>query len=114
LLVLAAAVIALAAAGGAVPSRAAAAARLLIVTSPVSRGSDAELVARVTPSRRCTISVLYKSRPLKEHGLDRKRPVHGRVRWTWLVRANTKPGTLPIHVSCGSAGSFRTSVKVTR
>jgi hypothetical protein len=63
----------------------AASARLIRVTSPVSRGSDATLVARVVPRRRCTITVIYKSGPSVARGLYPKRPQNGRVSWTWMV-----------------------------
>ena len=89
-------------------------ARLVRVTSPVSRGDYATLVARVIPSRLCTITVYYKSGPSTARGLYPKRPIGGRVSWTWKVGTRTTPGRWPIRVSCGSAGSFRTSFVVTR
>jgi hypothetical protein len=88
-------------------SSAATTARLVRVTSPARRNSYATLVARVVPVRRCTITVLYKSGPSEAQGLNPKRPVHGRVSWTWKVGGNTTLGSWPIQVSCGSAGSFR-------
>lgn len=87
--------------------------RLVRVTSPVSRGRDATLVALVRPARRCTITVYYKSGPSVAQGLHSKRPRNGRVSWTWMVGTNTTPGRWPIQVSCGSAGSFRTHFRVT-
>lgn len=87
--------------------------RLIRVTSPISRGSYATLVARVVPARRCRITVYYKSGPSVAQGLYPKRPRNGRVSWTWMVGTNTTPGRWPIQVSCGSAGSFRTSFSVT-
>jgi hypothetical protein len=89
-------------------------ARLVGVTSPARRNADASLIARVEPARRCTISVLYKSGPSQAEGLGPKRPVHGYVIWTWRVGGNTTPGTWPIQVDCGSAGSFRTHFTVIR
>jgi acyl-CoA hydrolase len=89
-------------------------ARLVHVTSPVSRGDHATLTAHVVPARRCMITVFYKSGTSRAQGLYAKRPVHGRVSWTWMVGTNTTPGRWPIRVSCGSAGSFQTSFKVTR
>lgn len=88
-------------------------ARLIKVTSPVSRGDHATLVARVVPARGCQITVYYKSGPSVAQGLNPKRPHHGRVSWTWMVGTNTTPGRWPIQVSCGNAGSFRTSFRVT-
>jgi hypothetical protein len=87
-------------------------ARLVYVTSPVSPGAHAILVARVVPTRRCSITVYYKSGPSHAQGLYPKRPVHGRVSWTWMVGTNTTAGRWPIQVSCGSAGSFRAHFRV--
>jgi hypothetical protein len=88
-------------------------ARLIRVTSPVSRGDYATLRARVRPSRTCSITVYYKSGPSHAQGLYPKRPRLGRVSWTWKVGTRTTLGRWPIRVSCGSAGSFRTSFVVT-
>jgi hypothetical protein len=88
--------------------------RLVRVTSPISRGSYATLVARVTPSRLCSITVYYKSGPSTARGLYPKRPSGGRVSWTWKVGTRTTPGRWPIRVACGSAGSFPASFVVTR
>jgi micrococcal nuclease len=87
-------------------------ARLVKVTSPVSPGSYATLVAHVVPARRCTITVLYMSGSSHASGLAPKRPRHGRVSWTWMVGTNTTAGRWPIYVSCGSAGIFRTHFRV--
>jgi hypothetical protein len=88
--------------------------RLVRVTSPVSAGSYATLVARVVPSRvTCSITVYYKSGPSHAAGLYSKRPIAGRVRWTWKVGTRTTPGRWPIRVSCGSAGVLRTSFRTT-
>jgi hypothetical protein len=87
--------------------------RLVYVTSPVSAGEHAILVARVRPARRCTITVHYMSGPSHARGLYAKRPVHRRVSWTWMVGTNTTPGRWPITVNCGSAGHFTTHFRVT-
>ena len=84
------------------------------VTSPVAHNAHATLVAHIAPAQRCTIAVLYKNGPSHAQGLNPKRPVHGRVSWTWIVGGNTTLGTWPIQVNCGSAGSFRTHFKVVR
>ena len=89
-------------------------ARLLKVTSPVSLGSSATLVARVVPARRCRITVHDKNGPVYTSGLYPKRPVHGRVSWTWKVGPTTALGRTQIKVNCGGAGSFRTSFRVRR
>ena len=87
-------------------------ARLVSVTSPVSPGAHATLVVHVVSVRRCRITVYYKSGPSVAKGLNPKRPVHGRVSWTWMVGTNTTAGRWPIQVSCGSAGSVRTHFRV--
>ena len=89
-------------------------ARLVGVTSPARRNAEASLIARVAPTRRCTIAVLYKSGPSHAKGLGPERPVHGYVVWKWRVGGSTTLGTWPIQVHCGSAGSFRTHFTVIR
>src|SRR6059058_1339796 len=72
--------------------------RLVHVTSPISAGRYATLVARVLPSRvTCSITssvtalrgraagVYYYSGPSHAAGLYSKRSVAGRVSWTWKV-----------------------------
>jgi hypothetical protein len=88
--------------------------RLVKVTSPISAGSYATLTASV--SRRsvtCSITVYYKSGASSAAGLYSKRPSGGRVSWTWKVGTRTTPGRWPIVVSCGPAGTLRTSFVVT-
>jgi hypothetical protein len=85
--------------------------RLVSVTRGVP-GSDATLVASVSPARTCSITVPYKSGPSRAKGLYPKRPVRGRVSWSWRVGTNTTPGRWKITVSCGSAGSLNTSFVV--
>jgi micrococcal nuclease len=87
-------------------------ARLISVTSPAARNSYATLAARVVPASRCTIAVLYKSGPSHAQGLNPRRPVNGRVFWTWKVGGNTTIGRWPIRVNCGSAGAFHTYFRV--
>ena len=88
--------------------------RKVSVTSPAYPGNDATLVASVSSSSViCSIRVRYKSGWSRAKGLKpRRRPLGGRVSWTWRVGTNTTPGRWPIFVSCGSAGTLRTSFKV--
>jgi micrococcal nuclease len=86
--------------------------RLVSVTSPASPGSHATLIASVSPASTCSITVLYKSGPSHAQGLYPKRPSGGRVSWTWMVGTRTTPGRWGIVVSCGSAGTLRTSFVV--
>jgi hypothetical protein len=84
-----------------------------ISPQPAYRGNPVTLTARVSSSRvRCSITVYYKSGPSEARGLYPKRPVHGRVSWTWLVGTRTTPGRWPIFVSCGRAGALQTSFRV--
>jgi hypothetical protein len=87
-------------------------ARLIRVTSPVAPPARATLVAHAVPARLCTITVLYKNSRAHARGLYPKRPVRGRVSWTWKVGLRTPNGTWPIKVNCGSAGSFLTHFTV--
>jgi hypothetical protein len=96
----------------ALPAAATAKVRLVRVTSPISAGAYATLTAAVAPTRRCTITVYYKSGPSRAQGLYPKTPSSGRVTWTWKVGTRTTPGRWPIVVSCGSAGTLRTSFVV--
>ena len=80
---------------------------------PAYRGNPVTLTARVSSSRvTCSITVEYKSGPSRAKGLYPKRPIRGRVSWTWLVGTRTTPGRWPIYVRCGAAGSLRTSFRV--
>jgi len=84
-----------------------------ISPQPAYRGNPVTLTARVSSSRvMCSITVYYKSGPSRAKGLYPKRPVHGRVSWTWLVGTRTTPGRWPVFVSCGRAGTLRTSFRV--
>jgi hypothetical protein len=87
--------------------------RLVSVTSPINHGANATLVAAVSSARTCSITVYYKSGPSTAKGLYSKRPTSGRVSWRWKVGTRTTPGRWPITVSCGSAGTLRTSFIVT-
>ena len=92
-------------------SNAAAGVRLLHVTSPVSAGSEASRTVSQSPAQTCQISVSYKSGPSQAAGLYPQRGT--RITWTWTVGTNTTPGRWPILVTCGPAGSLRTSFVVT-
>lgn len=87
---------------------------LVRVTSPISAGSYATLMVKVSKSARCSITVHYKSGPSSAQGLYPKLTnAQQRVSWTWKVGTRTTPGSWPITVSCGSAGTLRTSFRVT-
>ena len=84
------------------------------VTSPVRPGAYATLTVEVSRAATCEITVHYKSGSSRAAGLYAKRSASGRVSWTWKVGTRTTPGRWPITVSCGSAGSLRTSFTVQR
>jgi len=93
------------------PASAGASVRLLFVTSPLRAGTDAIVVVVVKPARLCSITVHYKSGPSHARGLYPKRPnAAGKVGWAWL--ATPGPGRWPITISCGTAGTLRTSLVV--
>jgi len=85
--------------------------RLVGLTSPVSAGSYATLTVGVSRTATCSITVYYKSGPSEAAGLYPKRG--RRISWTWKVGTRTTPGRWPIVVSCGAAGTLRTSFRVT-
>src|SRR6266516_614707 len=58
------------------------------------------------------IAAGIQARVAVKTGIYPKRPVGGRVSWTWKVGTRTTPGRWPIVVSCGSAGTLRTSFVV--
>jgi hypothetical protein len=94
-----------------VPATAQASVKLVRVSTS-DPGDYATLTASVTPGRMCSIVVHYKSGPSRARGLYPKRSVAGRVSWTWKVGTNTTSGRWAITVSCGSAGTLRTSFVV--
>ena len=94
-----------------VASPAAARVRLVRVTSPTYPGAYATLTAQVSPTATCSITVYYKSGPSQAKGVQPLRR-GGRVSWTWKVGTRTTPGRWPIVVSCGRAGTLRTSFVV--
>jgi hypothetical protein len=96
----------------ALPVSASASVRLVSVTSPARAGGTATLVAKVSTRATCSISVIYKSGPSVAQGLYSKRVVSGRVSWTWNVGTRTTPGRWAIIVTCGRAGTLRTSFLV--
>ncbi len=106
LVVILAVVLALAA-----PTAASASVRLVRITSPINHGAYATLTVAVSPSQTCSITVYYKSGPSSAAGLYPQRGA--RITWTWKVGTRTTPGRWPIVVSCGKAGTLRTSFVVT-
>lgn len=93
------------------PASASARVRLVSLTSPINHGAYATLRVSVSRVATCSITVHYLSGPSEAAGLYPKRG--RRIAWTWKVGTRTTPGRWPIVVSCGSAGTLRTSFAVT-
>lgn len=104
--------LALAVGAVALPSVASARVGVVQVISPIRHGAYETLTVSVSSHATCSIVVNYKSGPSHAQGLYPKASAAGRVSWTWKVGTNTTPGRWGIGVSCGSAGSLRTSFVV--
>ncbi len=79
--------------------------QIVSVTSPVSPGSNATLVAQTTPGAQCNITVHYKSGASKASGLYSKTADNsGKVSWTWKVGTRTTPGSWQIVVKVSNDG----------
>ncbi len=75
------------------------------LTSPITAGTKATLVARTSPGASCTITVVYKSGPSSAAGLGPATAgANGDVSWTWTVGSRTTPGSWPVTVSCMADG----------
>lgn len=74
---------------------------IVSVTSPVSKGANATLIAKTSPNASCTITVYYKSGASTAAGLGPKTAdASGIVSWTWKVGTRTTSGTWSIVVIC--------------
>lgn len=86
------------------------------VSSPITPGQDATLVARTIPRAKCSIMVLYKSGASTAEGLeDKVAGADGKVSWTWKVGTRTTSGTWCVVVSAkldGETVSETTSFQV--
>lgn len=79
--------------------------QIVSVTSPVSPGANATLVAKTAPGAQCTITVYYKSGPSTAQGLYSKQADSaGNVSWTWEVGSRTTPGSWRIVVTASLQG----------
>ena len=79
--------------------------KIVSVTSPVSPGANATLVAQTIPEAECDITVYYKSGPSTASGLYPKTAdSSGRVSWTWKVGTRTTPGSWQIVVKASYGG----------
>lgn len=79
--------------------------RITSLTSPITRGAFATLVARTKAGASCTIVVRYKSGPSKAAGLGPKTASSsGSVSWTWKVGSRTTVGSWPVTATCSAGG----------
>ena len=79
--------------------------QIVSVTSPVSPGANATLVAQTEIGANCDIDVYYKSGASKAQGLYPKTAgSSGRVSWTWKVGTRTTPGNWQIVVKASYKG----------
>lgn len=90
--------------------------KIISVTSPISPGENATLVAQTVGGAYCTITVYYLSGPSRAAGLYSKyADNHGSVSWTWRVGTRTTSGTWPIVVTAtknGQTAKKKTSFEV--
>jgi hypothetical protein len=71
------------------------------LTSPIDAGKMARVAVKTSPGASCDIDVTYESRVSEAAGLeDKKAPADGTITWTWLVGANTNPGTRSVDIYC--------------
>jgi hypothetical protein len=83
------------------------------VRSFAPAGTFATLTVAVSSSHvTCSIRVSSGTGPSHAARVYRRQPHAGRVSWTWKLGTRTM-GRWAISVSCGSAGSLRTSVVIT-
>lgn len=81
--------------------------RIVSVSSPVSRGSGADLVAQTGANASCNLSVTLPSgAPSQSQGLGPgTADPTGRVEWRWRTGTRTTPGSATATVQCGSASA---------
>jgi hypothetical protein len=87
--------------------------RIVSVTSPVSRGSKAIVVANTAPGASCHLVVYYRSGRKRVAGPgDKRADSDGGVSWTWTVGTRTARGTWTIRVICDPGGSTSATLAV--
>jgi hypothetical protein len=71
------------------------------LTSPVSAGSNANIIVRTNAGSACTISVTYNGKASTDSGLAQATAdAYGNVSWTWTVDATAPVGKWPVKVTC--------------
>jgi hypothetical protein len=87
--------------------------KVISLTSPISAGSYATIVAQGKAGKEYSIVVYYKSGPSTADGLeDMVADSSGQVSWTWKVGTRTTPGSWKIVIS-GDGKTTSTYIKVT-
>src|SRR5437764_253330 len=97
-----------------VPAPALATVQLINVTSSVRAGGNASVSVTTHTIAHCSIRVHYGSRPaLVTAALGPKGTLYGGiVQWRWTMSSHATRGRWTIDISCGAAGSLRTSFLV--
>lgn len=95
-----------------------------MVTSPVSRGSEASIAVHTNPTSVCKIQVYYnydpsqKQKPSTEAGLEPKTADdYGNANWTWTVGSSDALGLGKAIVTCtynGRGGVVQADLQVTK
>ena len=84
---------------------------VVFLTSPITRGSEASLVAQTVPGALCSLEVTLPSGAVSGSSGTRATPVaggDGTVSWTWRVGGSTRPGTGTVRVECALGGDWGT------
>lgn len=82
---------------------------ILSVTSPISPGANATLLAKTSPNASCSITVFTKSGTSTAQGLTPKSAdASGNVSWAWKVGTRTTAGTYNINVTCNNVSQTTT------
>ncbi len=94
------------------------------ITSPVSRGSEADVAIHTNPTSTCNIQVFYnydiekKQKPSTEPGLeDKVADDYGDATWTWTVTPMDTLGLGKVIVTCTynkSMGVVQADLQVTK
>lgn len=71
------------------------------LTSPVTRGSSAEVTVRTLRGSKCSITVIYDKIASTDSGLGPKAAdEYGMVSWTWVVGSSVPLGKWPVSAKC--------------
>jgi hypothetical protein len=79
--------------------------QIISFTSPVIRGSYADLIAQSAPNTSCNLTVkLPSGYQSQSEGLGAgQSDSSGKVQWSWMTGSNTDPGIAQATVTCGSS-----------